>query len=83
MLNIIVVKKGNSTSTHFSMSHLSSKNHKVFALDYIKTCDTLMGCEKIKLLANRLKEQSKRKRDESDHIEAIVDCMASNIIFYA
>jgi hypothetical protein len=56
MAETMLATTGNSTSIHFGMGHLCHKHNSIFTLDHIEHCDALIGCEKIREYANKLKQ---------------------------
>ena len=52
--------------------HMCKKHLRLFTLDHIETCDVLIGCNRIKEYANKLRDSHILDWSEEDRNMAIV-----------
>jgi hypothetical protein len=71
MAETMLATTGNSTSIHFGMGHQCFKHNMIFTLDHIVQCDDLIGCEKIREYANKLKHTHILDWDKEERLAAI------------
>ena len=71
MAETMLATTGNSTSIHFGLGHQCKKHEKIFTLYHIVQCDALVGCEKIRDYANKLKQTHILDWEKEERLEAI------------
>ena len=71
MAETMLATTGNSTTIHFVMGHQCFKHNMIFTLDHIIQCDALIGCEKIREYANKLKHTHIIDWEKEERLTAI------------
>jgi len=71
MARMMLATTANSTSIHFGMGYQCHKHNKIFTLEHIHECDTLVNCKKIRDFSNKLKLKHILDWDKEERLEAI------------
>ncbi len=62
-----------STSLHFGLNHICSKQNVQFTMEHVESCDEISGCKNIRKYARRLKEQNILEWEVDDRRQAIME----------